>query len=111
MLYYPRHASINASDDFIQHPSVRRLNSLSKENIAKITEAYQKFTNKEGFSKSVEVKEIVDNDYNLNVPFYVMPIEERETTPNQITKLKQIFNIPFPPLGRASVHKEKRGEV
>jgi len=34
---------INASEDFIQHPSVRRLNSLSKENIAKITEAYQKF--------------------------------------------------------------------
>ena len=69
---------INASEDFIPHPSVRRLNSLSKENIAKITEAYQKFADEEGFSKSVEIREIIDNDYNLNVPLYVMPMEERE---------------------------------
>ena len=69
---------INASDDFIPHPSVRRLNSLSKENIAKITEAYRKFADEEGFSKSVDAKEIIDNDYNLNVPLYVMPVLERE---------------------------------
>jgi type I restriction enzyme M protein len=69
---------INASSEFISHPSLRRLNSLSKENIAKITEAYQRFVDEEGFSESVDIKEIVDNDYNLNVTLYVMPIEKME---------------------------------
>jgi len=69
---------INASNEFIPHPSVRRLNSLSDNNIAKITEAYRKLADIEGFSKSVGTKEIIDNDYNLNVTLYVMPIEEKE---------------------------------
>jgi len=69
---------INASNEFIQHPSVRRLNSLSKENIKNIAEAYTKFTDKTGFSRVVEKKEIVYNNYNLNVSLYVMPVEERE---------------------------------
>lgn len=69
---------INASKDFIPHPSVRRLNSLSEDNIKRILEAYRKFTDVKDFSKSVEIKEIIDNDYNLNVPLYVMPIEEME---------------------------------
>jgi len=69
---------INASNEFIPHPSVRRLNSLSKEDMAKITEAYQRFTDAEGFTKTISIKDIAENDYNLNVTLYVMPIEERE---------------------------------
>jgi type I restriction enzyme M protein len=69
---------LNASNEVIPHPSVRRLNSLSKENITKITNAYQKFAIEEGFSEAVETKDIVDNDYNLNVTLYVMPIEKAE---------------------------------
>ena len=69
---------INASNEFIPHPSVRRLNSLSKENIKNIADAYTKFTDKTGFSRVVDIKEIKDNNYNLNVTLYVMPIEERE---------------------------------
>ena len=69
---------INASNEYIPHPSVRRLNSLSRENIRKIVDAYRKFTDISGFSRVVEISEVRDNDYNLNVTIYVMPIEEEE---------------------------------
>jgi len=69
---------INASSEYIPHPSVRRLNSLSKENIRKIVEAYRKFAEIPGFSRVVGIEEVKNNDYNLNVTLYVMPIEEEE---------------------------------
>jgi type I restriction enzyme M protein len=69
---------INASNEFIPHPSVRRLNSLSKENIEKIAGAYERFVEEAGFSRVVDRKEVVENDYNLNVTLYVMPVEEGE---------------------------------
>lgn len=69
---------VNASNDYIPHPSVRRLNSLSKENINKIAGAYRKFTDTSGFSRVVDTAEVRDNDYNLNVTLYVMPIGEEE---------------------------------
>jgi type I restriction enzyme M protein len=69
---------INASNEYIPHPSVRRLNSLSKENINKIAEAYREFIDTSGFSRVVDISEVKDNDYNLNVTLYIMPIEEKE---------------------------------
>jgi type I restriction enzyme M protein len=69
---------VNASNEFIPHPSVRRLNSLSKENIEKISEVYHKFAEIAGFSRVVDKEDVIGNDYNLNVTLYVMPIEERE---------------------------------
>ncbi|MEM3908052.1 MAG: N-6 DNA methylase, partial [Nitrososphaerota archaeon] len=69
---------INASNEYIPHPSVRRLNSLSEKNIEKIVEAYRKFSGIAGFSRVVDKSEIIDNDYNLNVTLYVMPVEEAE---------------------------------
>jgi type I restriction enzyme M protein len=69
---------INASKEFIPHPSVKRLNSLSKENINKIAEAYRKFDNIAGFSVVVDTKKIAENDFNLNVTLYITPIEEEE---------------------------------
>jgi type I restriction enzyme M protein len=69
---------INASNEFFPHPSIRRLNSLSKENIEEIVKAYRDFPAIAGFTKVVDKKEVVNNDYNLNVSLYVMPIEEGE---------------------------------
>ena len=80
---------INASNEYVPHPSVRRLNSLSKENINKVAEAYKKFANVPGFSRPVDVKEVRDNDYNLNVTLYVMPIEEEE----EIDIQKEFFEL------------------
>ncbi len=69
---------INASNEFTPHPSVRRLNSLSKENTGKIVDTYRKFIDITGFSKIVDISKVKDNDYNLNVTLYVMPMEEDE---------------------------------
>jgi type I restriction enzyme M protein len=69
---------INASNEYIKHPTVRKLNSLSDENIKHIAEAYKRFKDKAGFCKVVSIEEVRRNDYNLNVTLYVMPIEESE---------------------------------
>ena len=51
---------INASGEFVPHPSVRRLNSLSRENIEKIVNAYRRFVDVAGFSRVVDVKEVAE---------------------------------------------------
>jgi type I restriction enzyme M protein len=69
---------INASNEYAQHPEVRRLNMLSKENIEKIVKAYREFKDIEGFSRVVDIEEVKNNDYNLNVTLYVFPMEKEE---------------------------------
>jgi type I restriction enzyme M protein len=69
---------VNASGEFEQHPEVRKLNRLGDSNIKKIAEVYHGFREEEGFSRVVSLKEIEENDYNLNVPFYVMQDEGGE---------------------------------
>ena len=70
---------INASNEFIQDPSVRRLNTMSVEgNIKHVSHAYAKFDDVSGFCRSVEVGEVKDKGYNLNVPLYVMLVKETE---------------------------------
>ena len=68
------------------------MNSLSKENIAKIIEVYQRFADEEGFAKIVSLEDIAENDYNLNVPLYVMPIEEMEEIDlaKELSELRQL---------------------
>lgn len=83
---------INASEEFEQHPEVRKLNILGEKNIAKIADAYRDFEEDEGFSRIVSLDEIKQNDYNLNVTLYVMPIEEREEIDisKEYAELKQV---------------------
>jgi type I restriction enzyme M protein len=69
---------INASNEYIKHPTVRKLNSLSDENIKRIVEAYGKFEDVAGFCKVVNIEEVRSNDYNLNVTLYVTSAEESE---------------------------------
>jgi type I restriction enzyme M protein len=69
---------INASNEYIPHPSIRRLNALSEENIARIVRAYREFRDVPGFARVVDGEEIARNDYNLNVTLYVMPVQEKE---------------------------------
>ncbi|MEM3908038.1 MAG: type I restriction-modification system subunit M [Nitrososphaerota archaeon] len=69
---------INASNEYIKHPTVRKLNSLSDENIRRIAEAYKNFRDVERFAKVVSLEEVRANNYNLNVTLYVMPVEEVE---------------------------------
>jgi type I restriction enzyme M protein len=69
---------INASNEFIKHPTVKKLNSLSDKNIKRIAEAYRKFENVDGFCKVVSIEEVRSKDYNLNVTLYVIPVQEGE---------------------------------
>lgn len=69
---------INASSEYIKHPTIRRLNTLSDENIKHIVNAYKDFKDMKGFAKVARLEEVRANDYNLNVTLYAMPVEENE---------------------------------
>ena len=76
----------------MQEELIARLNSLSEENIAKIADAYTRYVQIDGFSKAIEINYIVENDYNLNVTFYIMPREKTETIDlsKELSELKKI---------------------
>lgn len=69
---------INASQEYEQHPEVRKLNRLGEKHIKKIVEAYKKFGDIKDFARVVPHEEIRENDYNLNVTLYVFPEEKEE---------------------------------
>lgn len=69
---------INASDDYEQHPDVRKLNILADENIEKIAKVYREYKEEKGFSRIVPLSEIKENNYNLNVTLYAFPEPEIE---------------------------------
>jgi len=83
---------VNASGEFEQHPEVRKLNRLGDGNIGKIAEVYHGFKEEKGFSKVVSLKEIEQNDYNLNVTLYVMAEDEGEEIDiaKEFTELKEL---------------------
>ncbi|MEI6553374.1 MAG: type I restriction-modification system subunit M [bacterium] len=53
-------------------------NYLTDENLAKIFETYKSRKEIEKYSHKVKLKEIEENDYNLNIPRYVDTFEEEE---------------------------------
>jgi type I restriction enzyme M protein len=69
---------VNGSKEFEQHPEVRKLNRLGDNDIKKVADAYKSFSEEKRFSRVVSLKEIEQNDYNLNVALYVMQDEEGE---------------------------------
>jgi type I restriction enzyme M protein len=69
---------INASKEVKQHPEVRKLNVLGEGNIRKIASSYKNYSEEKGFSRTVPLDEIKQNDYNLNVTLYVMQDEKGE---------------------------------
>jgi type I restriction enzyme M protein len=59
---------INAAEHFEKGT---RQNVLTTEHIDKIIDTYQHRKNEKGYSRRVEMEEIVENDYNLNISRYV----------------------------------------
>lgn len=53
-------------------------NQLSAENIQKIVNTYREGDNVEKYAYLASLKEIQDNDYNLNIPRYVDTFEEED---------------------------------
>jgi type I restriction enzyme M protein len=66
---------IDASKGF---EKVKNQNMLREEHIDKIVQTYRDRTVIEKYSYNAPLKEIADNDYNLNIPRYVDTFEEEE---------------------------------
>ena len=69
---------INASELYVKHPEIRKLNQLSEDNINKIVNIYKDFKDTKNYAKVVGVKEIEKNNYNLNVSLYVQKEYEND---------------------------------
>ena len=70
---------IDATDLYVKHPEVRRLNKLSDEHIQKIVETYREFKTIPGFSRVVDIEEIIKKDYDLSVYYYVTKIQNNNS--------------------------------
>ena len=66
---------IDASKEF---EKVKTQNKLREQHIAKIVETYRDRKEIDKYSHLASLKEIADNDYNLNIPRYVDTFEEEE---------------------------------
>jgi type I restriction enzyme M protein len=66
---------IDASKGF---EKVKNQNMLREEHIDKIVQTYRDRTAIEKYSYNASLKQIADNDYNLNIPRYVDTFEEEE---------------------------------
>ncbi len=66
---------IDASREFTKE---KAQNYLTDENVVKIVETYANRTEIEKYSHRATKEEIIENDYNLNIPRYVDTFEEEE---------------------------------
>ena len=66
---------IDASKEF---EKVKTQNRLRPQHIQKIVETYRDRKEIEKYSHLATLKEVADNDYNLNIPRYVDTFEEEE---------------------------------
>ncbi len=64
---------IDASNDFVK---VGKQNTLQEKDIAKIVDVYLNRTEIKGYSHLAFREEIVENEYNLNIPRYIESIDE-----------------------------------
>lgn len=76
---------IDASKGF---EKVKNQNMLREEHIDKIVQIYRDRTAIEKYSYNAPLKEIADNDYNLNIPRYVDTFEEEEEIDIQAVMLE-----------------------
>ena len=61
-----------------EYKSGKNQNELSPENIAKIIATYREGGSVDKYAYIASLKEIQENDYNLNIPRYVDTFEEEE---------------------------------
>lgn len=64
---------IDGSKEFVKSG---KQNVLQEKHIAKIVDTYSKRNGEEGYSSLVDREEILENDYNMNIPRYIKSKEE-----------------------------------
>lgn len=83
---------VNGADEYLEG---KNQNSLAEENIKRLADAYLEFKDRERFCRVVDISEIEENDYNLNIARYVQiteaepPIDVRE----ELKILKQFQSV------------------
>ena len=65
--------SIDASNEF---KKVGKENILQEKHIARLVDTYEERKAKEGYSALISREDILENDYNLNIPRYVSPLSD-----------------------------------
>lgn len=72
----------------------RAQNEMREEHGSRILELYEAFDDVDGESKVVNMAELEENDWNLNIPRYVLPVLEEDsmTLDEAITNLKESLN-------------------
>jgi type I restriction enzyme M protein len=74
-----------------EYEAGRGQNLLKSEHIDHILSAYHSFQDQEGFTRLVSVKEIADNEYNLSVNRYVIPlVNEQINIALEVERLHQL---------------------
>jgi type I restriction enzyme M protein len=63
---------IHASKEFVAQP---KKNVLSEQNITRISTSFRAWTDEERFCRVVDLKEIEENDFNLNISRYIDTLE------------------------------------
>ena len=66
---------VHGAEEFVEG---KNQNSLSDENVARLSEAFHRYRDEERFSRVVALEEIAENDYNLNIARYVDITEPEE---------------------------------
>ena len=66
---------VHGAEEFVEG---KNQNSLSDDNVARLSEAFHSFRDEERFSRVVPLEEIAENDYNLNITRYVDTTEPEE---------------------------------
>lgn len=82
---------VNGEKDFIEG---KNQNSLSSDNVSRMVDAFRAYVNTELFARVVHMKEIEENDWNLNIARYVdaTPPPEPIDTANELRKLAELIS-------------------
>ena len=73
-----------------EYQSGKNQNSLSTDNIAKIVATYQARANVDKYAFVASLKDIQDNDYNLNIPRYVDTFEEEAEIDLMVVRAERV---------------------
>jgi len=95
---------IDAEHDYLEG---KNQNSLRKQDIEKIIKAYDKYEDVEKYARVVGIKEIEENDFNLNVRRYIDSSDEQE-----VIDVKQVWGeIKQLEIERSEIDKKVTGFI
>lgn len=80
---------VDASKEFEKKPAQ---NDMTTEQIEKIVNVYRKRTDVQRFARTVALEEVVENDYNLNIPRYVDSFVP-EPLPDMARMLQELMEV------------------